>query len=153
MIVDYSNGNVITPSAVKLDSWLASWLNLYGTNLAETTKAGYTEKIKNCISPQLGKLTLNSLNANAVQSWVNALSSKGSSLKTIRNAYNILNDTLKKAVVLGMIAKNPCVGIVLPKLVKPTTNVYDTEEIRLAIKSAEGTDMYLILLLLLTVGR
>ena len=46
MISDMESGNTLTPSAVKLESWMWEWLRLYKPNTETTTRIGYTEKIK-----------------------------------------------------------------------------------------------------------
>jgi len=108
--------------------------------------------LDNYIIPGLGKISLNALRAEHIQRWVNDLTQQGLSPKTIRNAFNILNPALKKAVVLHMIPLNPCEGVELPKLVRPEVAVYDAKDFKTVLDAAVGTDMYLIVLLELTVG-
>lgn len=131
---------------------MIDWLDNYRPNIEETTRNGYREKAKNHIIPTLGKIPLNALRAEHIQKWVNSLSQQGLSPKTIRNAYNVLNPALKKAVALHMIPHNPSDGVELPKLIRPQTEVYDDGLRKRAMQAAQGTDMYLILLLELTVG-
>ena len=85
------------------------------------------------IKSTLGHIPLKALKNNDIQAWVNNLSSMNKSPKTIRNAYNLLNPALEKAVILGMLPRNPCVGTVLPKLQKPQTNVYNIAAIQHAL--------------------
>jgi len=152
MIQDIESGHVAAPSTRKLQDWITDWLDNYRPNIEETTRDGYQEKLDNYIIPGLGKIPLNTLQAEHIQKWVNDLSQRGLSPKTIRNAFNILNPALKKAVVLHMIPSNPCEGVELPKLVRPEVEVYDSRDFNLILDAAKGTDMYLIVLLELTVG-
>ncbi|MBQ8837512.1 MAG: tyrosine-type recombinase/integrase [Clostridia bacterium] len=152
MISDLESGNITTPSAMKLGEWLTHWLATYCPNLAVSTRAGYEEKINNYIIPALGHIPLKALKADNVQTFINGMQQSGLSPKTIRNAYNNLNAALKKAVILRMIPYNPCEGTVLPKLVKHQDKVYDNAEIREVLKKAEDTDIYLMVLLLVTTG-
>lgn len=152
MLLDAESTNVFAPSAMRLEDWMKQWLENYLPNIEETTRVGYKEKIREYIIPAMGKLPLKSIKNSNVQAWVNGLSKKGLSPKTIRNAYNNLNAALKKAVILRMIPYNPCEGTVLPKLKKHQINVYNDTEIRDALNAAKGTDMYLIILILVATG-
>jgi len=151
MINDVENNAVIDTSSMKLADWMLHWFNTYTPNIAETTRAGYYEKITNYIIPALGNIPLCALKTDHIQQWINSLR-KSLSPKTITNAYNILNSALKKAVTLRMIAINPCVGVERPKLVKYQANVYDNHQIKQVLELAKGTNVYLIALLALTVG-
>ena len=152
MIDELEQGNVATPSAMKVQDWMTMWLGTYLPNIEETTRVGYEEKIKNHIVPELGHIQLKALKPTNVQTWINGLSKRGLSPKTIRNVFNNLNAAMKKAVTLRMIPHNPCEGVELPKLKKYQASVYDTADINKALTAAEGTDMYIPVLLALTVG-
>ena len=104
------------------------------------------------IIPQIGNIPLNTLNANRIQQWVNGLIEDGKASQTIRNAYNIIHPALTKAVQIGMIPRNPCEGVELPKREVREQKVYDSNNIRNALDAARGTDMYLFVLLFFTLG-
>ena len=149
MISDLEAGNISTPSAIKLSVWMDTWLTTYLPNIEQTTRADYKGKIALYIKPILGHIPLKALKNSDIQAWVNSI---GKSPKTIRNAYNLLNPALEKAVVLGMLPRNPCVGTVLPKLQKPQTNVYNVAMIQHVLTIADDLSTYLIILLGASVG-
>lgn len=152
MITNLEQGNITTASAIKVKDWMKTWVTTYLPNIEESTRVGYKEKIKNYVTPELGHIQLKALKNSNVQDWLNTLSKRGLSPKTIRNAYNNLNAALEKAVVLRMIPYNPCKGVELPKLKKYHASVYDTADIHKTLAVAEGTDMYIPILLALIVG-
>ena len=152
MISDLETGNISTPSNIKLATWMDTWLTTYLPNIEQTTKDDYKSKIKLYIKAHLGHLSLNIIKNTNIQTWINALTQNGLSPKTVRNAYNLLNPALEKAVVLGMLPRNPCVGTVLPKLKKPQTNVYNIATIQHALTIADDLSTYLIILLGASVG-
>lgn len=152
MISDLETGNISTPSNLKLATWMDTWLTTYLPNIEQTTKDDYKSKIKLYIKSHLGHLPLNTIKNTNIQTWINTLSQNRLSPKTIRNAYNLLNPALEKAVVLGMLPRNPCVGTVLPKLQKPQTNVYNVAMIQQALAVADDLSTYLIILLGASVG-
>ena len=152
MLTDLDAGRPVSLSSMLLSTWLDEWLKTYLINIEETTRAGYTEKIKNHVKPYLGAYPLNALRADVIQKWINDLTAKGLSPKSIKHAYQLVKAALEKAVILQMILFNPCKGTVLPKMQKPQTNVYNKEEVDIMLHAAQGTDMYLPLLLLVTLG-
>jgi len=153
MIAEVENGGIITASAEKLGDWLHEWLKLYLPNIEETTRVGYREKIDGYIIPKLGDIKLKSLNTPTIQAWVNELKDDGKlAPKTIRNAFLNLKAALNKAVILKMIPSNPCFGVELPKLNRYKAEIYSGDEISKVIDAAEGTEMYLPVLLEIAVG-
>lgn len=150
-IEEVENGGVVTTSSMKLCDWLNQWTTQFLPNVQQSTKDSYIECINNRINPYLGSFPLKVLNASTIQSWINTLNTT-LSVKTIHNVYNILNPALKKAVKLRMIPYNPCEAVELPKREKYQAEVYDDEDIGKVLELAKGTDMYLIILLELTVG-
>ena len=153
MIGEVEEGNIITTSSLKTGDWLIQWVNTYLPNIEETTRAGYNDRIKNCIIPYLGSVPLKSLKANNIQQWINQLHiQRGLSPKSIKNIYLNLKAALDKAVILRMLSYNPCTGVELPKLQKYKAEIYDKNEIALLLDTAKGTDIYLIVLLTVSIG-
>ena len=152
MIQEAENGGIASSSGIRLKDWLEQWLKTYKPNIEQTTRGGYQEKIDEYIVPKLGQIPIGSLNPLAVQNFINDLSTQGLAPKTIRNTYNILNPAMKKAVELRMISFNPCVGAVLPKLVKYQPNIYSKEKMAEMLKVTKGTDMHLIAVLEFSLG-
>ena len=159
MISELEAGNISTPSAMKLAAWMDTWLNTYLPNIEQTTKDDYEAKINLYIKSALGHIPLKSIKNEDIQIWVNNLKDKGVApnykglgAKTIRNAYNLLNPALEKAVVLGMIPRNPCVGTTLPKMQKYQAQVYTMADVQKALSVADDLSTYLMILLGAYVG-
>ena len=152
-LYELNNGiNPIKPSAMKLSDWLDQWLDTYLPHIAETTRAGYQERIKTRLKPYLGKYPLNTLSTSIIQTWVNTLSNDNLSPKSIKNVFLNLKAALDKAVSLKMLPENPCNQVTLPALVKYQASVYNEQEIEQLLKIAKGTDMYLLVVLELALG-
>jgi len=152
LLAQYNSGNVISTSTMRLGTWVDQFVQNYLPNIEATTRDSYEEKIRNHIKPSLGTIPLNILNTNTIQTWVNDMIKKGLSPKTIRNTFNVLNPALKKAVLLRMLPHNPCEGVALPKLQKPKVEVYTKAESKQVLSAAKGTDLYLFVLLSLSLG-
>lgn len=140
-------------SAIKFKDWITRWLQDYMPNIAETTRAGYKDKINTCIIPMLGDIPLKLLKTDHIQGWVNTMSKeRGLSPKSIKNAYHNIDASLKKAVTLKMIPHNPCEGVVLPKLKKYVGDTYTQEELDHVLEITKGTNMFIPVLLGFCVG-
>ena len=145
---EIASGGIAKPSALKLSDWMSEWMRLYLPNIAETTRAGYEERIKTRLTPYLGNYPLNTLRTASIQGWVNMLSQdEHLAPKTVKNVYLNLKAALDKAVVLNMLPSNPCTGVVLPKPVKYQAQVYNNTEIMQMLNAAQGTDIYLLVAL------
>ena len=149
----FENGDMTKKaSAIKLSDWMNEWLTSYVPNIADTTRAGYEERIRKRIKDTLGRYPLNTLNTKIIQDWVNNLTDEGLAAKTIKNVFLNLDAAIEKAVKLKMIPDNPCKEVVLPQLVKYQASVYNNQEIALLLQEAKGTDMELFVTLALALG-
>lgn len=147
------SGAIAKPSALKLSDWMAEWLELYLPNIEATTRANYVERITTKLNPYLGSTPLKNIQTSMVQQWVNDLSKKENlAPKSVKNVYLNLKAALDKAVLLNMIPQNPCTGVELPKLVKYQAEVYDDIEIEKLLQETKGTDMYLFIVLEISLG-
>lgn len=152
MISEAEKGKLHNQSKIKLGAWMDEWMELYLPNIEETTRVGYKTKINCYIKPALGDVLLKSLRTEHIQRLVNDMLENDLSPKSIREVYNNINAALKKAVLLRMIQYNPCEGVVLPKLKRYKAKVYDIKKIHDLLDIAQGTDMYLPILLCVTAG-
>ena len=152
MMADMDRGIAVRKSPKKIAEWLDEWLELYLPNVEETTRIGYKSKINCYLKPALGDIYVQSLRTDHVQKMVNNMVAKGLSAKNIRDTYNNINAAMKKAVVLRMVPYNPCEGVTLPKLKRYKAKVYNVQMIHHLLDIAEGTDMYLPILLCVTLG-
>lgn len=124
-------------SSVRLREWMRVWLDEYLPHIAQTTRDGYEEKIRNHISPVLGGTPINQLDATQIQRFINSRIDRGMAPKSIRALYNNLNASLNKAVQLKILGHNPCTGVVLPKLKRYQSEVYDAEQIQHLLEMAK----------------
>lgn len=152
LINDMEQNKIVKKNHKTVEEWMEEWINLYLPNVEETTRVGYKTKLRCYIKPALGDILIYSLRADHVQKMVNDMQARGLSPKNIRDTFNNINAAMKKAVVLRYIPFNPCEGVVLPKLKKYRAKVYDNQMIHTLLDTASGTDMYLPVLLGVTVG-
>ncbi|MBQ4528300.1 MAG: site-specific integrase [Clostridia bacterium] len=135
-----------------IGQWMDEWVDSYLSNVEETTRVGYKSKIRCYIKPAIGDILIQALRAEHVQGMVNEMIAKGLSPKNIRDTFNNVNAAMKLAVKIRLIPYNPCEGVSLPKRKRYKAEVYSPKMMYSLLDEAKGTDMYLPILILLTVG-
>lgn len=153
MMADMDRGIALQQKEkLTVSEWMDMWLEDYLPNIEETTRIGYKTKLRCYIKPQIGHILLKSLKADHVQKMINTMMAQELSPKNIRDTFNNINAAMKQAVKLRKIPYNPCEGVVLPKLKKYRAKVYDIGMINQLLDIAKGTDIYIPILLGVSVG-
>ena len=126
--------------------------------ISPTTYVSYLDNMNNYIFPALGKIQLQSLTTGQIQKLINTLceasprSGKPMAPKTVKNIFLNINAAMEKAELLGMLRKNPCKHVVLPKVPRPVGTAYDEDEIQKLLNAAKGTDLELPLYIEICLG-
>ena len=151
IIGEIDEGEYLEPSKLKLGDWLDIWLNEYCEDKKYSTVKGYRAKVKKHIKPQLGDIPLGKLTTPEVQKFYNRLlkppdGSPGSSPKTIKNTHGVLSKAMSVAVVNGYIRRNPCQGVILPRMEKREVEPLTDDQVALLLQLGEKDEEYGILL-------
>ena len=158
MIDEIEKGYYVENSKITITEWVNTWMETYiKPNVSPTTESRYRGMINRYIINVIGHVQVQHLNTLAVQKWVNGLkispsSGKELSASTIKHVYHVLKGAMDKAVLVGIIARNPCQGIMLPKGQKKDAVIYTEPQIRELITFAKGTEMELIIDMELCMG-
>ena len=151
IIGEIDDGEYLEPSKLKLGDWLDIWLNEYCEDKKYSTVKGYRAKVKKHIKPQLGDIPLGKLTTPEVQKFYNRLlkppdGSPGSSPKTIKNTHGVLSKAMSVAVVNGYTRRNPCQGVILPRMEKHEVEPLTDDQVALLLQLGEKDEEYGILL-------
>ena len=112
-----------------LGLWMDTWLEKYKkNNIKPTTYDQYECLIRYRIKPELGDTLLIDLKPEQVQSLYNKLIEQGLSVRTVHLVHTILHGALKKAVKCGLIIRNVCEAVELPRGAKKERRVLTFEE-------------------------
>lgn len=125
-----------------IEDWLHLWIKDYGHgDIKKSTVGIYNGYIRNYISPKIGKMELGDLTAQKLQEiYEDILIQNSISAKTLRNINSMIHRSLKKAVRLEIIDKNPSDYVQLPKVVNKEVDIITNEEeekLKSAIKDEE----------------
>jgi integrase len=128
-----------------LDEYLARGKSRWSSN----TYASYASICKDRIPKGLGKSRVVEITPRQLQRWLDTL---GDSLgaSSVSNAKIVVSGAMREAVVLGIRATNPTVGLKLPKRPRPDYETWSTDHVRAILdatrKNLKLHTMYLVAL-------
>ena len=142
LIHDINSGSYIDKDKnPTVSDWLPTWLNTYKkNNVKPRTYEQYEGIIRLYLIPNLGEVRLVDLNETMVQRLYNKLYERGLSARTVKLTNVVLKSALKKAVKLGLVLRNICENIDLPKETKKERRVLTPEEQKILLKTLKETD-------------
>ena len=124
---------------MKYSLWLAVWLNDFVRPVAKPkTFAAYSGMVKNHISPRLGGMEAEEVDAPAVQSFISQMSANGNantgkplSPATVGLAITVIKLSLGCARSLGLVKGEACGGVIRPKVRGKKVDCFTRREQRL----------------------
>jgi len=137
-----------------IEGYLNGWIDIYCTELEETTQALYRMYIRVHIIPELGHLKLRDIIPAHIQQFYNKKlkggykykNDKGKEIirpalkgKTVGKLHTLLNRAFKDAITNKLLYTNPCESVNTPKKEKYTPKVYNEKEMHTLLTLVEGT--------------
>jgi len=119
---------VKTDKHTTVAQWFDQWLNSFKkVSIKATTYSNYSAAIK-WLTPELGAYKLQKLDHLAIQKFINNMSDKKLSPRTINDCINLLNNALNYAVKHKLISTNPCELIEKPSNVKKEMKIWSVNQ-------------------------
>ncbi len=117
ILFDINNGTYIDKSQnPTVKQWLYTWLTTYKKNsIKPRTLDQYTSIIRYHLIPEIGDIRLVDLKETNLQRFYNRLSKEGLSPRTIQLINTVLYGAIKKAIKCGLVIRNVCDAVELPK--------------------------------------
>lgn len=135
--------------AVYLDHWLQTYCV---PHLAPNTIRGYRVNIEKHIVPNIGTIPLNKLQPKDIQGLYAKLLQDGLSGTSVRYVHNNLHKALGAAVKAELIPRNPADLVDPPRVDRFEAQALTPEQAVTLISACEGHEIYLPVLLALTLG-
>ncbi len=135
LLVQADAGELVAPSKETLGTFAESWLRDYALNtLSARTADGYG-RIIHChiIGSTIGGLPITSIRAQHIQSFATS-KLDGRSASTVKHILMCLRSIFGSAIIWGLIAKNPCDGVSVPKPAGFEPHVLTEEGVALVLK-------------------
>lgn len=152
LITTIDSGTYVEPSLMLFEEYLQEWFQTKQSQIGKQTAKNYESNIRHHIVPALGKYPLSKLNTLTIQKFINSLIDSGLSSATIKKIYNVLNNSIQKAVNLDLIPKNIVTPVELPQVVRNELKVWNTEEVKRFLKVAKESRYYIAVHLAITTG-
>jgi integrase len=137
-------GIVIVTSRQSLNDHLDIWLKMIHMRVAVQTYNSYESLLRVHVRPNLGCIRLSELKIHDIQSLYSEMLTHGSSANTIQHVHAVLSMSLKKAVELDLIVKNPCDFAELPRQTREETKAFSSDQARMFLEKANSSKHGLI---------
>jgi integrase len=134
----------LTYSSAKttVDELLVEWLNIKKTKSRPATDESYRRLARLYISPVLGALKLQELNAAKIQKFYSTMEKQGTGKRTIELTHTILHGFLSHAQKLGLIAQNWAALVEVPRPDKREMSVWDESQVSQFLMTVKGEPFY-----------
>lgn len=151
---DVRAGVVPVPARLTVADWLDEWLRVWVADgsLSDRTVHNYRADIERHIVPAVGRRPLTKLGVTDVKELDLALAAKGLSGTTRQLVYDTLNRALKRAVINGLIAANPCERVDRPHRTTAEVDVWSIAEADQVIAATAGDRLEGLFAILLMLG-
>jgi integrase len=108
--------------------------------------------IEKHIAPELGRIRLDKLSPQQVQSLLNRKLKAGLSAQTVVNIRTVLRSALAQALKWGLVARNAAALVDPPRIVRPKAHALTAEQARVLLDTAREGRFEAIYVLALTLG-
>lgn len=133
---------IVIPTELTVGMWLERWLTeVVEPNRARSTTYGYRNMIKNHISPALGKIVLQELTPQQIQSYYLNMRGQGLSGNTVHKHHQLLFTALDCAVRQEVLSRNPARRVEAPAKEAPKHTFYTTEQLRMLFRAVRGVPL------------
>ncbi len=143
----------VEPSRQTLAEYLSKWLDTtVNLSVAERTYEDYRTRLTRDVVPVLGSIRLDRISLQDVQQLYSTLSSRGLSPRTVRYTHGILKQALEKAVIGGILFRNPAHHAVLPKLQRNEMKILSPQQVNRFLVVTERSPLHALWSVLLLGG-
>ena len=146
-------GTFVEPTDVTVAEYLESWLeDVVRHRVGARTHDRYRGIVSTHLIPRLGAVRLSALRPDQVQRCYGDMMKGGLQPASVHKAHVVLHGSLRQAVRLRLIPRNPANDLVLPKVRRPEIKALTDEEIARMLTAADGARVAVPLLVLVSLG-
>lgn len=126
---DFEKGYDYQSSKMLLKEYLKTWLETCETALRPKTAYDYGNILQKHALPVLGEIALKDLTITKIEKFYAKLIEAGIGARTIRLIHSILHRALEKAVMNGILVRNPTSNATLPRYKHAEMQVLDEMQV------------------------
>jgi len=150
---ELKQGILATGPQQTVKQFLEQWLEeVHKPAIRIGTYKGYRMYLNNHIIPALGYVQLQKLTPQRVQAFYSHMQQEGLSAKSVNNIHGMFHKALDKAVQWGLVPRNVCDAVSLPKQARHEIQPLDEEQARRLLISARGHSLEGLITLAVTTG-
>jgi len=152
-LTSLDKGEFVETSRITVGAWIDAWYQAYGRpRWRESTAAIHADNIRLHIKPALGKIRLQKLRTDQVQSFISKQIEKRFSSASIRKQMEPLKSALKQAVDNRLIPRSPADKVSYPPANQKEIEYLTAEEQKALIPLLTGSTSKRALLFILKTG-
>lgn len=150
---EQKQGILATGPQQTVKQFLEQWLEeVHKPAIRIGTYKGYRMYLDNHIIPALGHVQLQKLTPQRVQAFYSHMQQEGLSAKSVNNIHGMFHKALDKAVQWGLVPRNVCDAVSLPKQARHEIQPLNEEQARQLLVSARGNGLEGLITLAVTTG-
>ena len=136
---EIDGGFDIKGSGTTLEEYLKEWIKNTEPSLRAKTAFQYRELMKKHITPHLGQIPLKDITQQRIERFYGDLRQAGVGVRTVRYNHAILHKAFEKAVMYGLLVRNPAHGATLPRIGQQEMSVLDEAQVGIFLTAASGS--------------
>ena len=159
LLTSLDEGIYVEPTKITVASYLNTWLDHVRVKVGTKTYSRYAEICRRHLEPAFGHLLLTKLQPLHIQEYYSValqsgrLDGRGAlSTQTVLHHHRVLRGALQCAVKWNLLVRNPADATELPQPDKKEMRALDESETATLLKAAQGTRLYIRILLTVTAG-
>jgi integrase len=146
-------GSFVPPTKLTLAPYLEKWLVDYAKpKLSTRSYERYSDILKRYIIPKLGRIPLWQLTPDQLQGLYSEWEDKGLSNATVRYHHAVIHNALRSAVKWGMIGRNVCDALEVPRKCRVEKQIWNEAEITQFLEFVKDNQYYQLFYLALFSG-
>lgn len=150
---DLKAGRVVVGPKQTVEQYLTHWLeDSRRLRIRLSTLRKYRMMLRVHLIPALGPMQLNELSREHVQALYARLYDGGLASKSIKLVHCVLSSALRDAVKNGLLARNVCEFVTLPKGKRYVGRALTPDECQRLIAVAQGHKLWFLILMAITTG-
>ncbi len=138
LIREQEQGKIVTKPNQTVAQYLEYWLGVYKQSIRPRSYERYEQIIRLHIVPVIGKMRLDKLLPQHVQSLYAQKQEEGLSANTVLVIHNMLHRALKSAVRWGLVSQNVCESVEVPRKVPYQIQPLTLEQTQTLLDTVHG---------------
>lgn len=152
-IADQRRGMLPTTSSATVQEYIEPWLeDVHKSTIKLSTYNHYEKLVRLYIVPGLGRIKLQSLTPQQVQTFYSKKLKEGLSPKSINNIHGLLHKALSNAVKWNILPRNICDAVTPPRLRRKEKTVLAPEQAHVLLQNIKNHRLEALLTLALVTG-